>query len=172
MVNICFVITLKLYHKSGVNGYATRDHPKIAAIVLQSHLQGESIWVLRYVIRRHGAFPIKRNGIGIGAIRHAIRLLQNTEIVGIFPEGTRNRSIYRIPAKPGIGFIASKIDRITIVPIAISFHPFRVLKRNAIYIGKPISIPEPCRKDYRGLSNHIMQTIHALKTPKEPSYIK
>ena len=47
--------------------------------------------VVRSIVKRLDAFPVHRNGIGIGAIRHAIRLLNMGQTVGIFPEGTRNR---------------------------------------------------------------------------------
>src|SRR4051812_16324497 len=41
-------------------------------------------------IRKLGAFPVKRGGVSKDAIRNAIWLLKEGEMMGIFPEGTRN----------------------------------------------------------------------------------
>ncbi len=55
--------------------------------------------VLHRVVRWLGAFPVSRSGSCISAIRHSLRLLKNDKIVGIFPEGKRNRLNIELPAQ-------------------------------------------------------------------------
>ena len=45
--------------------------------------------VLAPLIRMFGAFPVDRSGSDVGAIRHAIGLLQEKKCMGIFPQGHR-----------------------------------------------------------------------------------
>ena len=45
--------------------------------------------VLAQLIRMFGAFPVDRGGTDVGAIRHAISLLQEKKCMGIFPQGHR-----------------------------------------------------------------------------------
>jgi len=40
-------------------------------------------------IKSLGAFPVKRGKGDVGAIKTALKLLEEGHIVGIFPEGTR-----------------------------------------------------------------------------------
>jgi len=42
------------------------------------------------IIRAVHAFPVDRESADIGSIRHALRLLRDGAVVGIFPEGRRN----------------------------------------------------------------------------------
>ena len=75
--------------------------------------------ILRFIVNRLGAFPVRRGGIGIGPIRHALWLLNWGDVVGIFPEGTRIRGGRQPTAKSGVGFIATKANHVPIVPVAI-----------------------------------------------------
>ena len=120
--------------------------------------------VLSLIAKRFGAFPVYRNGIGIGAIRHAIRLLNMGQTVGIFPEGTRNRDGSPIPYKPGVGFIATRSNRAIIVPIAICTKQRRFFRPFHIVVGDPIT---PFDSNYRLLTEQVMQTIESLKSSVE-----
>jgi 1-acyl-sn-glycerol-3-phosphate acyltransferase len=120
--------------------------------------------VLRSVAKRVHAFPVNRKGIGIGAIRHAIRVLNTGETVGIFPEGTRNRDGRPIPYKPGVGFIATKTKRAVIVPIAICARKRRLLRQFHIVVGDPIT---PFDLNYRLLAERVRTTIEGLKSSVE-----
>lgn len=120
--------------------------------------------ILRWIVKRLQAFPAKRSGIGIGAIRRAIRLLNMGEVVGIFPEGTRNRDKRQLPFKPGVGFIAIRSNSVPIVPIAISVQSHRFLRQFHIIVGDPIVSLD---SDYRLLSEQIRIAIDRLKNPVE-----
>jgi 1-acyl-sn-glycerol-3-phosphate acyltransferase len=120
--------------------------------------------VLRSIVKRLDAFPVHRNGIGIGAIRHAIRLLNMGQTVGIFPEGTRNRDGRPIPYKPGVGFIATRSNCAVIVPVAICAQQRRFFRSFHIVVGDPIT---PLDSDYRLLTEHVMKAINGLKNSME-----
>lgn len=112
------------------------------------------------VIRRFGAFPVLRQGIGIGGIRSALRLLNDNHVIGIFPEGTRRQGVF-LPAKPGVGFIAAR-SGVPIVPVAIIFDPSRLFRRHFIVIGETIMVHKAFQDDYRLLSQRVMDQIGEL----------
>lgn len=75
--------------------------------------------VFRYIFTKLGSFPVDREGIDINAIKTAIRLLKEDEILGIFPEGTRNKDNILLPFKEGTTRIAIKTKK-PIIPFGIS----------------------------------------------------
>lgn len=95
--------------------------------------------LIRDVFSKMGAFPVDRKS-GLSALRTSIKLLNNNEIVGIFPEGTRNKTDDIIlPFKEGVASIATRTNSL-IVPFGISGKYVRnKLKLN---IGEPIDIKE------------------------------
>lgn len=76
--------------------------------------------VCNYIFSKLGAFPVNRDGVDITAIKTAMDLLRNEEVLGIFPEGTRNKtSEILLPFKEGTTRIAMKTKR-PIIPFGIS----------------------------------------------------
>ncbi len=70
------------------------------------------------VLKAFGAFPVNRGGNDLKAIKHALKLLKDNKILGIFPQGTRMTSAEAEQAKGGAAFMAIK-SKVPIVPIAI-----------------------------------------------------
>ena len=96
--------------------------------------------ILKDIFYKMGAFPIDRKEIDMSAIKNAFRILKSNEVLGIFPEGTRNETEDIIlPFKSGVTNIANKTNSL-IVPFGISGE----YKRNKIKlnIGEPIKIKE------------------------------
>jgi len=102
--------------------------------------------ILKDIFSKMGAFPVDRNNADIKAIKESLRVLRNNEILGIFPEGTRNKTDNIIlPFKEGVASIASKTKSL-IVPFGIAGEYRRnKLKLN---IGEPIDISE-IEKEYQ-----------------------
>lgn len=74
----------------------------------------------KYVFSKMGAFPVNRDGIDISAIKTAMKILKDEEILGIFPEGTRNKTdAILLPFKEGTTRIAIKTKK-PIIPFGIS----------------------------------------------------
>lgn len=94
--------------------------------------------ILRSIFSKMGAFPVDRNNVDIKAIKESFRILKSGEVLGIFPEGTRNKTDnILLPFKEGVTSIASK-TKVPIVPFGIGGD----FKRNKLRlnIGKPIDI--------------------------------
>ncbi len=70
-----------------------------------------------------GAIPIDRDKLDLQAVRDSIKLLRNGEVLGIFPEGTRNKNDELLPFHPGATNLAIKTKAL-VVPFGISgeFH--------------------------------------------------
>lgn len=75
--------------------------------------------ICNYIFRKLGSFPVDRDNADLKAIKMAIRLLKEDEILGIFPEGTRNKDAELLPFKEGTTKIAIKTKK-PIIPFGIS----------------------------------------------------
>lgn len=123
---------------------------------------------LRWIITIMKAFPVKRGAADRGAIRHAINLLKNGEILGLFPEGTRSKTGELGKPEAGIGMIVLKAG-VPIVPAAIIgtnkvFKDGWILPQFIIKFGKPIIITEEKndRENMENIGKVIMQEISCL----------
>jgi len=87
--------------------------------------------LLSLFIKTLGAFPVDREGNDTSAVKKAIKLLKEGEIVGIFPEGQRVKGDKRGEASTGVALIAKQAD-VPVVPISI------IGSANAIKINKKI----------------------------------
>lgn len=65
-----------------------------------------SVPVLKWIVRRVGAFPVDRGRADRSAFRRAEATLHHGIAVGMFPEGTRSTTNALAPAHPGAGLIA------------------------------------------------------------------
>ena len=117
------------------------------------------------ILNKLGVFPVKRGGADIGAIRTALRILNNGDIFCIFPEGTRSKTGEILKAKPGTAMIAIRA-RSPIIPIAI-IGDYKLFSKVKIIIDKPVYLSDYYDKkvstdEYRELSQEILNTIRGL----------
>lgn len=78
------------------------------------------IWWLAPIIKAFGAFPVKRGKSDIGAIKKAIEVIKSGNILGIFPEGKRNRTKEIIlKGEKGVATII-KATGAKVLPVGIS----------------------------------------------------
>lgn len=89
------------------------------------------------LIRAFGAFPVKRGGVSKDAIKSAISLLKEGNILGIFPEGTRNNQ-EGTAAKKGASMIAIRSGA-AVVPVAI-IGKYSLFRKMIVCYGKPIDL--------------------------------
>jgi 1-acyl-sn-glycerol-3-phosphate acyltransferase len=66
-----------------------------------------------------GAFPIKREGSDVSAMRECLRKLKSGQPLALFPTGTRVVGDEAISAKAGVGFLAVK-GGVPVIPLQIS----------------------------------------------------
>ncbi|HHW60777.1 MAG TPA: 1-acyl-sn-glycerol-3-phosphate acyltransferase [Syntrophomonadaceae bacterium] len=114
------------------------------------------------------AFPVKRGSADRTAIRHALALLEQGEVVGIFPEGERNKAGVDLEAQSGVAMLALKSGT-PVVPVACIgtnrtipfgwFSPFIVRIGEPIYVEKKRRVNSAMMKE---LSAGIMTKIKEL----------
>ncbi len=92
------------------------------------------------LIRKLGAFPIRRGKSDFGALRSAIKMSESGRHIVIFPEGGRSHSGRLRRGKSGAVMVAVKA-RANILPIGLegSYKPFT---RITIHIGELIRLDE------------------------------
>ena len=69
------------------------------------------------LLKSYGAHPIKRNRLDLNFFRWAIKILNNGEVLCLFPEGTRSNGILK-KGLPGIVHLAVR-SGVNIIPIGI-----------------------------------------------------
>lgn len=88
-------------------------------LIGRGSLFGKAGGLLGQILSRVGAFPIKRDTADLTAIKRAVRMLKNKELVGIFPEGTRRgKSTRKIELHSGAALIA-RMGKAPILPMTV-----------------------------------------------------
>ncbi len=126
--------------------------------------------ILGKLLEKVYVFPIKRGSGDRQAIRHALQVLEEGNVLGIFPEGTRNRNGQGMQVQTGTAMIALK-SMATVLPIAcigtrrnLPLGWFRPL---VVRIGEPIALEEYRDKKINSaqledLSSKIVDRINSL----------
>ncbi len=106
--------------------------------------------VLGWLFSVLGGFPVQRDGTDRKALRESIAMLQDGEILLVYPEGTRQHGTKIEPLQPGAAYLALRAG-VPIVPVGIAGteeilrgHGAKMPRfgRVAIVIGEPLR-PEP-----------------------------
>lgn len=71
------------------------------------------------IVSFFNAYPIDRGKFARGTLNNSLKILENGNVIGIFPEGTRSTDGILREAKKGVGFIAI-LSKSPIIPVAIS----------------------------------------------------
>jgi len=84
------------------------------------------------------AFPVKRGLSDRNALRTALNILKDGNVLGLFPEGTRSKTGEVGKALAGAGFFALRSEAV-VVPCAIvgPYKPFRSVR---VIYGKPMDM--------------------------------
>lgn len=95
----------------------------------------------KYFFRSMACIPVNRRQKDRNALESAVKVLEEDKVIGIFPEGTFNKTKDIVmPFKYGAVSMASKTD-CTIVPFSIT-GKYKLFKKNSVTIcfGKPYKI--------------------------------
>ena len=124
--------------------------------------------MVRWFLNKLNAFPVRRGMADRTAIRHALTLLENGEILGLFPEGTRSITGKLGKPEAGLAMIALKAG-VPIIPTAIIgtnkvFKSGCLLPRFIVKFGSPIIVhyEKADKETMENLSNTIMHEISKL----------
>lgn len=179
-----FSLVFGCYYKTRV--YGRDDFPKDGpVIVVPNHLSNADPCVLGYAIPRHahfmakaelfvnpisrffctwlGAFPVHRGTIDKIAIRRAMELLKSKKVLGIFAEGSRQKSGKLGRFHDGAASLALRTG-IGIVPIAtIGTHHLQ-RGRVAIIIGDvvPVERAKPTPEAIKELNDRLKSAIQIM----------
>jgi 1-acyl-sn-glycerol-3-phosphate acyltransferase len=131
--------------------------------------------LVAWLLRTTGSIPVSRGGIDTAATKMAIRLAQQGEVLGLFPEGRINKSDELLmPGRPGAAMIALRA-RVPIVPCYLEGSPdppttfgFLFMPAKArLVIGRPIDLSpyysrENDRKVLEEITKRMMREIARL----------
>lgn len=106
--------------------------------------------ILGAAFRIFGAFPVRRGGADLSAIRTAAEVVNDGNMLVMFPEGTRSRTGGLTKGHPGTALIALRTGA-PIIPIAVTgteqitwpwvFIKPRSIKHIKITLGEPFTLP-------------------------------
>lgn len=94
--------------------------------------------ILKSILPKVNAFPIKRGMSDRQALRKALSILKTGKVVGLFPEGTRSKDGVLQEGLAGAGFFALRGEAV-VMPCAI-IGPYKPFKRLKVVYGKPIDM--------------------------------
>jgi 1-acyl-sn-glycerol-3-phosphate acyltransferase len=101
--------------------------------------------LLKQLITALGAFPVERGKGDVASIKKTISIIENGEVVGFYPQGTRYPGVHpsETTIRNGVGLISYRA-KATLLPIAIETKGFKIrpFKRVNVHIGKPLVYDE------------------------------
>jgi 1-acyl-sn-glycerol-3-phosphate acyltransferase len=94
---------------------------------------------LKQLIKWFGAYPVNRNGADVSSIKMTINILEQGELVGMYPQGSRARGVHPkdITPKNGVAMIAVKA-KTGILPVTIISKKYkvRIFRKTIIIFGR------------------------------------
>jgi len=118
-------------------------------------------WVLREI----GAFPVNREAVEMTSFKHALGVLKNGEIMGIFSQATRKNAVDENEGKAGVALFATKSGA-PVVPVGIT-GDYKWFSKMIINVGEPMDFKEYEGKRLRTpeleeLTKEIMTKVKSL----------
>ncbi|MDQ0427607.1 1-acyl-sn-glycerol-3-phosphate acyltransferase [Planomicrobium stackebrandtii] len=92
--------------------------------------------ILGPILPKVNAFPVKRGMSDREALRTALKILKNGDVVGLFPEGTRSTDGILKKGLSGAGFFALR-GNADVMPCAI-IGPYKAFRKVKVVYGEPI----------------------------------
>jgi 1-acyl-sn-glycerol-3-phosphate acyltransferase len=119
-----------------------------------------------WFIRSLNAFPVRRGEGDIGALREALRRLNEGHLLCFYPEGRRTRDGELSPIQKGIALVIRKA-KVPVIPVVIE-GAYQALPRHGWVQAKPIRVLYGPPLDVQGRSaDQIVQdiddTFHSLQ---------
>ncbi|MCL2096429.1 MAG: 1-acyl-sn-glycerol-3-phosphate acyltransferase, partial [Oscillospiraceae bacterium] len=100
---------------------------------------------LSFLVKLFGAYPVHREAADVASVKTTISILENGEVVGMYPQGTRAKGIHpeNVTPKSGVAMVAFKA-KTGILPVTVISKGYKVgaFKKNIVVFGKYISFGE------------------------------
>ena len=123
-------------------------------------------WFMRWIEKPFGLIRVDRNKTqDIESMKKSLKVLKDGEILGIFPEGTRNGLAKNVEVKNGVAYFTVKTG-VKVIPVGIK-GSFKLFSKVTYNIGQPMDFSEyfgrkPNKEDLDNITNVIMDTIIKL----------
>jgi len=142
--------------------------PAVLAIVLRRpvhFMAKEELFrypLLGNLLLKAGAFPVKRGRADRKALRHAMQVVEDGGVLGLFPEGTRSSSGELQEAKGGAAFLALRTG-VPVLPAAIRGR-YNLFGEVEVIVGEPFVVETDERGSGRidAAGQRIMEGIRRL----------
>lgn len=119
---------------------------------------------LGFLLEKFGAFPVDRDNVNIKTIKDAIKLVKNNEVLGIFPEGTRVKTVSEENMKTGVAMIASRACA-DVIPVFINSN-YKFRSKVEVFVRDKIAISsfDDISKDMRNkeITKAIYENIYKV----------
>ena len=121
---------------------------------------------MRWIEKPFGLIRVDRNKTqDIESMKKSLKVLKDGEILGIFPEGTRNGLAKNVEVKSGVAYFTVKTG-VKVIPVGINGN-FKLFSKVTYNIGQPMDFSEyfgrkPNKEDLDNITNVIMDTIIKL----------
>jgi 1-acyl-sn-glycerol-3-phosphate acyltransferase len=113
-------------------------------------------WFIRFIISNFGAFPVRRGGFTLEALRIAKSVLDGGGTLAMFPEGRRSMKVGLLAGLPGSALLANA-SKVPVLPVGIygtekvkGFWSFMKRPEMTVNIGKPFFLPPNIDEKDRG----------------------
>ncbi len=119
--------------------------------------------VLGWAIRAVGAYPVDRDGSATAAVKRSVEVLRAGGVIGIFPEGTRNRT-GSAQVRGGVALLAS-LGKAPVVPARlVGTADAKRLAQFRVYFGRPLSLPQDRKASREEMANFTDQVMRAIRS--------
>lgn len=132
--------------------------------------------LLSPLIKALGAYPVDRGGADVGSLKKTIAMLEEGEMIGIFPQGHRHgrQDPRKTEIKHGVGMIAYH-SKAPVVPVFIDNARMKtaMFRKNTIRFGTPITFEDlgftsGGKVEYMNASRIIFDRVCEIKYGKAP----
>lgn len=104
----------------------------------KEYFEGRLAWFFKLA----GCIPVNRDGKDSAATASALAVLRRRGAIGIFPEGTRNKTeAFLLPFRFGAVSMAKKTDAL-VLPVAVTGDYVFRSKNLCVRLGKPFSVAD------------------------------
>ncbi len=186
ILNLCKMPVHLLYRLRAVG---VENIPETGCILASNHTSFVDVFLISVAARRQvrymakkelfkipllgsliaslGAYPVNRGGADVSSIKRTIQLIENGDLIGIFPQGHRfgKTDPRTTPVKGGVGMIAYHAKACVVPAFVEKVGVFRV---NTVQFGKPIPYDQlgfvnGGVKEYQSAAEKIFTRVCALQ---------
>jgi|GEM_PF-364395 len=129
-----------------------------------------------FFIRQFGGIKITRGVADPAAIKESLRLLKQGKVLGVFPEGTRNKNSDELLEVHNGAVVLAARAGVPIIPAIIYRHP-KVFRRNIIKVGRPFMVEseiprKPTQEEVSAATVKLVRELEGLRMDLDAKYKK